>query len=278
MKTCRIWEMSVKYSTANRTLFFFFFRISSFFPSFPIEHWPNEKSILRPRGRRGRSGLSRIRLNFSAPFKDEAAVNPLSVRFKGPVRSQRWNTERGRGPFSLPPSHPSYLALPERSAGSSCTMDELPDTQTSLVSRIYYWILILSALVLHGTSKLLAVIVNRIPPVTLPCRRNALTVFVTQRGMANDHWTTRHTEAGTAALLLRLSWDSWLKTVNPCLAKFDRFGTDRGGARAIQLLLTYANFPNKTNERKIRQVVAPLRETFGSSASEILQARPLGQV
>jgi len=109
----------------------------------------------------------------------------------------------------------------EGSCGSWRTIDETPDTQTSLVSRIYYWILILSAERLGpaGTRKLLeAVIVNRIPLVTLHPRRNP---FDRTRNPANDHRTM--CPAGSAA---------------PSFARIDK--NDRSGISIWRLIRTEA--------------------------------------
>jgi hypothetical protein len=123
--------------------------------------------------------------------EDEMAVNFLSLAYL-----EEPSLRNGETPKEVEDLFP--FPVIEGSCGSWRTIDETPDTQTSLVSRIYYWILILSAERLGpaGTWKLLeAVIVNRIPLVTLHPRRNP---FDRTCNPADDHWTM--CPAGSAAL------------------------------------------------------------------------------
>lgn len=94
------------------------------------------------------------------------------------------NTERSRGPSPFPVHRRGilrnfmYHRRDSRHSNFTRVEDLLLDSHSDCPERLGP----------AGTSKLLeAVIVNRILLVTLHLRRNALTVFVTRRGMANDH-------------------------------------------------------------------------------------------
>lgn len=161
-------------NSANRNFPNFFSMLLIEIRQLDIDH-KQEINLESHKDAAGLKILSKL-LDSSTSFEDETVVNSWSVTNLKELSPR--NGETLKEVEDLLP----FLVIDEGSCGSSCTI-EIPDTQTSLVSRIYYWILILSAERLGpaGTSKLLeAVIVNRIPLVTLHPRRNALTELATQ--------------------------------------------------------------------------------------------------